>query len=86
MLTLRSATCISANLNGLRNAIDAVQDRDQRGQLSTAFAALAANLYATYYDVLPIIDGQKSWPKIMPGDTWSLDGRPMPYPDRELSQ
>jgi hypothetical protein len=76
-ITERSATCIASNLNMLDCAI---QEKDWRLAANVA-SVLRANLYAHYYDVLPIIEGQKTWPQIGWGSTWDLNGVPMPYPN-----
>ncbi len=85
-MTLESATCISANLNGMKTAIEIVQEPDVRSRLLDALTRLTANLYADYYEVLPIINGQKVWPRISPGDTWHFNGKLMQYPASQLSK
>lgn len=79
-LTTESAKCISANLNSVMFAI---LENDKMAQIA-AMCRLRANLYAVYYDVLPIISGRKAWPPINMGDIWDLNGKTIPYTNNEL--
>lgn len=75
-MTPESAKCIAADLNSLASAAIAVGNYNLRSDLLAALVTLRANLYADYYEVLPVIDGQKAWPPIKRGDTWDLNGKP----------
>lgn len=80
-LTPECARCVAANLNSL----DAAILSGNRAHQLIAISTLRANLFAVYYDALPLVDGQKNWPQIKKGDTWDFNGRPMPYPDDALT-
>lgn len=83
MLEREDAKCIKGNLNAMERAI---VEGDRIRALS-ALGTLRANLYAHYYDVLPIgADGQRSWPKVKPGDTWECGGEQYPFSENEYDR